>query len=155
MTSQSSDCLSSFLHVGVIAFMLLSSSVPFYGADTATIAAKIIKGKFKFQGSRWKWQISNHAKDFVRELLVVNPDERPDAEEALGCAWLNMRMLATSRVPNAREEEMALSSLLQFAGYTRLKKLVRENRFMNIACFSFERQAHLFLSLLPNFNTRH
>lgn len=57
------------------------------------------------------------------DLLVVCPDERATAEEALSSSWLNRRHSATVRNPNAEEETSANDSLFRYASYSKLKKM--------------------------------
>lgn len=114
--------------LGVIAYMLLASALPFYGKQRQDIVNKILKNKFSFKNKRWR-TVSPQAKEFVMYLLVLDPDERADAERALGSAWLNLdARRTTSRTPHAEEEEMAKSSMLRFAGYARLKKMVSKSK---------------------------
>lgn len=79
--------------------------------------------EYKFKGLRWK-KTSTHAKDFVRDLLVLDPDDRPTADEAASNMWLNRRCSATVRAPTVNEVNEATKSLQAFANYSKLKKLV-------------------------------
>jgi len=138
--------------LGVLAFMLLSSRMPFYGRSRYVgsfagearihrlviaansmpflfvpphrrrdIADKIRACDYDFKGRRWK-NVSKTAKDFVRDLLKLNGEERPTASEALGKPWLNH----TSRVRATKEQvDKTNESLKKFSGYSKLKKLVR------------------------------
>ncbi len=108
--------------VGVIAYMLLSSQMPFYGRKRQHIVEQILGGKYDFRGRRWR-KIAEPAKDFVRDLLVVDPDERLDAERASSCVWLNKRYSATLRGPEESEILKAKDSMTRYAGYTKLKKM--------------------------------
>lgn len=108
--------------VGVIAYMLLSSQMPFYGRKRQHIVEQILGGKYDFRGRRWR-KIGTPAKDFVRDLLVVDPDERLDAERAQSCVWLNKRFSATVRNPREEEIWQAKHSMANYAGYTKLKKM--------------------------------
>lgn len=111
--------------VGVIAYMLLSSQMPFYGRKRRHIVEQILNCQFDFRGRRWK-RISNQAKAFVEDLLVLDPEERLDSHLALSCSWLNKRFAATSRAVQVEEESMASQAMIRYSGYTKLKKLVRE-----------------------------
>ena len=111
--------------VGVIAYMLLSSQMPFYGRKRRHIVEQILNCQFDFRGRRWK-RISDQAKFFVEELLVLDPEERCDAQNALSCTWLNRRFAATVRDPFSEEENMARHAMLRYAGYTKLKKMVSD-----------------------------
>ena len=108
--------------VGVIAYMLLSSQMPFYGRKRQHIVEQILGGKYDFRGRRWR-KIGEPAKDFVRDLLVIDPDERLDAERASSCVWLNKRFAATVRGPREKEIRSARKSMTRYAGYTKLKKM--------------------------------
>jgi serine/threonine protein kinase len=108
--------------VGVIAYMLLSSQMPFYGRKRQHIVEQILGGKYDFRGRRWR-KIGTPAKDFVRDLLVVDPEERLDAERASSCVWLNKRFAATVRGPKDSEILQAKDSMYRYAGYTKLKKM--------------------------------
>ena len=83
-----------------------------------------MKGEFCFKGRRWR-RVSDQAKAFVEELLVVDEEERLDGPTALSSTWLNRRFAATTRGPDADEENMARRAMLRYAGYTKLKKMVR------------------------------
>lgn len=109
--------------VGVIAYMLLSSQMPFYGRKRRHIVEQILNCQFDFRGRRWK-RISNPAKAFIEDLLVLDPEERSDAQSAQSSSWLNKRFAATTRDPLQEEENMARSAMLRYAGYTKLKKMV-------------------------------
>lgn len=109
--------------------MLLSSSMPFYGKDRVHVIKRIINNKYHFKAKRWT-RVSNQAKEFVQELLAAEADQRPDAESALGSAWLNSIRTDSSK-SDAEEEAMAQSAMLKYADYPKLKKLVRvEHRGM-------------------------
>jgi calcium-dependent protein kinase len=129
--------------VGVIAYMLMSSQMPFYGRQRKQIVEQITKGsgifyvldvsyvtdygfvsnsQYEFKGRRWK-RISKAAKTFVEDLLVVDPEDRATAEEATRASWLNRRNGATVR--NARDDEInsARASILKYSKYSKLQKM--------------------------------
>lgn len=108
--------------IGVIAYMLLSSQMPFYGRKRRHIVEQIMVGKFEFKGRRWK-RLTEQSKEFVRDLLVVDPEERLTAEEACAASWLNKRYSATVRNPLIEEEQSAKGSLLKYSKYSKLKKV--------------------------------
>lgn len=85
---------------------------------------QILKGQYDFRGRRWK-RISDQAKSFVEDFLVLDPEERVDAVTAMSATWLNRRFAATTRGPDAKEENLARHAMLRYAGYTKLKKMVR------------------------------
>jgi len=108
--------------VGVIAYMLLSSQMPFYGRKRQHIVEQVLAGKYDFRGRRWR-KVTQPAKDFVQDLLVLDPDERLDAERASSCVWLNKRFAASVCGPREIEIVEAKNSMMRYAGYTKLKKM--------------------------------
>lgn len=107
--------------VGVIAFMLLSSQMPFYGAQRRDIIDKIVSGQFEFKGRCWR-QVSQHGKDFVKQLLVLDPNYRLTADSALHSLWLN-RQHTVVRDPNPLEIDSAHQSMIRYSKYSKLKKV--------------------------------
>jgi serine/threonine protein kinase len=110
--------------------MLLSSSVPFYGKSRDDIARKILGNQWGFKPkSRWK-RTSSQARQFIEGLLVMNPDERRGAESALRSAWLNPQSAVIATTASTRhviqpdDEALVISSMLRYASYPKLKKLV-------------------------------
>jgi calcium-dependent protein kinase len=107
--------------IGVIAFMLLSSSLPFYGKTRQHVLTRIISGKFSFKGRRWS-KVSTVAMSFVEQLLVLNPKERPSAEEALKISWFEASFDEKGRASEV-ELDQVQAAMQVFAEYGRLKKL--------------------------------
>jgi len=108
--------------VGVLAYMLLSSQMPFYGRKRREVVKKISKSTFDFKGRRWS-TISSQAKDFVTELLRRDPTERPTAEEARKALWVNTGQSSFSSMRT--EEGMAVvnKSLEHYSTLKVLQKL--------------------------------
>jgi calcium-dependent protein kinase len=108
--------------VGVVAYMLLSSQMPFYGTKRSEIVDQIMNCKYDFKGRRWK-RVSNQAKELVKDLLVMDPKDRSTADEVKQCMWLNKRHTMTVRGPTPDEADAIIGTLLRYAGYSDLKKL--------------------------------
>ena len=102
----------------------LSAITYYYFVARRHIVEQILNCQYDFRGRRWK-RISEQAKDFVRDLLVLDPDERCTCQEASRSSWLNRRFAATTRAPHAEEEDDARNAMVRYAGYTKLKKMVR------------------------------
>ena len=113
--------------IGVLAFMLLSSQLPFYGTSKNELTTKITKGKFRFKNRKWK-NVSHEAKDFVTSLLVVDVKNRPSCSDALSHEWFNgyikdehygypNQLVCTAVMDRVQ------ATLQAFAGYSKLKKL--------------------------------
>jgi len=73
--------------VGCIIFLLLSGNLPFMGRSQKELFKKIVSGKFEFKEEGWEG-ISDDAKDLVQKLLVLDPDERITASQALRHRWM-------------------------------------------------------------------
>ncbi|TRY96707.1 hypothetical protein DNTS_005950 [Danionella cerebrum] len=75
--------------LGVLLFVCLGGYPPFNTSECSTMSVReqIINGHFCFSASLWN-NISNEAKDLVRKLLVVDPQNRLSIEEALEHPWL-------------------------------------------------------------------
>jgi len=69
--------------VGVCTYIMLSGGdKPFEGKTPKQLVAKVLMGNYSFDQPVWE-SISDQAKDFIRKLLVVEPDERLSAAEAI------------------------------------------------------------------------
>eukprot|EP01056_Protomagalhaensia_sp_Gyna25_P000727 Protomagalhaensia_sp_Gyna_25__726@NODE_1343_length_1924_cov_27_212202_g1075_i0_p1_GENE_NODE_1343_length_1924_cov_27_212202_g1075_i0NODE_1343_length_1924_cov_27_212202_g1075_i0_p1_ORF_typecomplete_len587_score113_89Pkinase/PF00069_25/3_9e70Pkinase_Tyr/PF07714_17/1_1e41EFhand_7/PF13499_6/3_3e09EFhand_7/PF13499_6/5_8e07Kinaselike/PF14531_6/1_2e13EFhand_6/PF13405_6/0_0043EFhand_6/PF13405_6/6_2e02EFhand_6/PF13405_6/3_1e05EFhand_6/PF13405_6/1e02EFhand_11/PF08976_11/2_9e05EFhand_11/PF08976_11/0_011EFha len=96
--------------IGVIVYMLLSGTPPFNGSVDYQILVKIRNANYNFDGAVWS-TISEAAKDFIRSLLVRDPNERPSAEEALKHKWLQQ----SSEVENNEIDIGVLRAMRSFA----------------------------------------
>lgn len=105
--------------VGVLAYMLLSSQMPFYGAKRRHVIERIMNCKYEFKGRRWN-MVSKQAKSFVSDLLQFAPDDRPTAAVALRNNWLFARGSLNLR-ETTRDNIQASMEL--YADYSKLKKL--------------------------------
>lgn len=81
------DHQSDMWSVGCIVFLLLSGNLPFMGRSQKELFRKIVSGKYEFAEEDWK-EISEDAKDLVKRMLVLNPDDRITAAEAVRHNWL-------------------------------------------------------------------
>jgi serine/threonine protein kinase len=77
--------------LGVIAYAVLSGSLPFHESRHLALFAKIRNAEYNFDGERWS-SISDDAKDFVRSLLNRDPNMRSTAASALSHRWVRPRI---------------------------------------------------------------
>eukprot|EP00752_Nemacystus_decipiens_P008847 g7895.t1 len=108
--------------IGVIAYLLLCGYPPFGGNSTAELKEQIQHGTYQFHHDAWS-SISGKAKNFIKRLLVRNPQERMSAAEAQHHPWLN------NHDPNGGGQKLskgALSNLVNFRNTNALKKLALE-----------------------------
>lgn len=73
--------------LGVIAYILLSGAPPFPLDMKPASLRKVNSGDFKFPKSKWA-SVSDAAKDFIRKLIVVDPDNRMTLQETMAHDWL-------------------------------------------------------------------
>jgi calcium/calmodulin-dependent protein kinase I len=73
--------------VGVIVFILLGGYPPFYDTVQKELFRKIKAGDYHFHEQFWMG-VSDDAKDLIKRFLVVNPDDRLTAADALEHPWL-------------------------------------------------------------------
>ena len=68
--------------LGVITYIMLSGTYPFFGDSEIALYEHIKSGQFNFPEKHWKG-ISTEAKEFIQSLLNVDPELRPTASMAL------------------------------------------------------------------------
>ena len=72
---------------GVIMYILLCGFPPFYSEDTPELFEQIQSGRFDYPSPYWDG-VSQEAKDLINRLLVVDPNERLSAVQALEHEWV-------------------------------------------------------------------
>jgi len=73
---------------GVITYVLLCGFSPFLSSTQTGLFEKIIKVEYDFPDPEWT-NISAEAKDFIRHLLVKDPNERWTAKQCKQHPWLS------------------------------------------------------------------
>ncbi|ODN04406.1 Calcium/calmodulin-dependent protein kinase type 1 [Orchesella cincta] len=73
--------------IGVISYILLCGYPPFYDENDANLFAQILKGEFEFDSPYWD-DISDSAKDFIRQLMCVDVEKRYTCKQALQHPWI-------------------------------------------------------------------
>ena len=73
--------------LGVILYILLCGSPPFYGNTEVDTLNMVRKAKYSLEGSTWEY-VSESAKDLIRKLMEKDPKQRLSAEEALAHEWI-------------------------------------------------------------------
>ena len=119
------DCWS----MGVIAFMLLSSSLPFFGNTPPEIAEKIKRGQWSFTRKKWGSK-SKESRSFIRTMLMQDSKDRPSATQAMENPWFEMIKGKENQEDDHYDEPISLdvmdrvqATIQTFAGYSHLKKL--------------------------------
>lgn len=73
--------------LGVIMYILLCGYPPFNGSTDDEIYDAIQAGNFEFPAAEWK-DVSKEAKDLLKRMLTVDPNQRLSAIEAVGSPWI-------------------------------------------------------------------
>jgi calcium/calmodulin-dependent protein kinase I len=77
--------------IGVVTFILLSGTPPFYEEDNFALFEQIKACKYDFEVETWE-NVSAEAKDFVSKILVADPDKRMNCEEMLAHPWMKKEL---------------------------------------------------------------
>lgn len=75
--------------IGCIAYVLLAGYHPFSEDCDTPLYIQIVTGQWQFDDDTWG-DISDDAKDFITELLVLDPSNRMNAKQALMHPWIRM-----------------------------------------------------------------
>ncbi|XP_069007890.1 calcium/calmodulin-dependent protein kinase IGa [Embiotoca jacksoni] len=81
--SKTVDCWS----IGVITYILLCGYPPFFEENETRLFSKIMRAEYTFHTPYWD-DISDSAKDFIRNLMQKNPTKRFTTEQALIHPWI-------------------------------------------------------------------
>jgi len=73
--------------VGVITYIILCGYPPFYAEDLAELFDQILAADFEFFDDDWG-SVSHQAKDFISNLLTVDPTRRLTSQQALNHPWV-------------------------------------------------------------------
>lgn len=75
--------------IGALTYLMLTGEPPFKGDCNNAIFQKILKTEVKFDVKKWK-NLSKEAMNFVKTCLDKNPDNRPNAIQALTHEWFSV-----------------------------------------------------------------
>merc|ERR1719491_1856930 len=109
------DTKADMWSIGVIVYILLGGYPPFIETNQRTLFRKIRKGQYEFHEEYWG-QVSEDAKDLIRNLLTVDPDQRIDSSQALADKWIGA-------------DAAKLASLDLGSGLAQLKKFNAKRKF--------------------------
>lgn len=103
---------------GVILYILLSGTPPFWAETDKGIFEAILEGQLDLQSSPWP-SISTSAKDLIKKMLAKDPKKRITAAEALGHEWLREDGEASDKPIDSAVQ----SRLKQFRAMNKMKKV--------------------------------
>lgn len=91
--------------IGVISYILLCGYPPFYDENDANLFAQILKGEFEFDSPYWD-EISESAKDFIRNLMCVNVEKRFTCKQALAHPWISGNAASSKNIHGTVSEQL-------------------------------------------------
>ena len=93
---------------------MLGGYYPFRGTTEVEVLENVRYGQFKFREKYWKG-ISKDAKDLIARMLVVDPDDRITASDALKSSWIGAddKILSADLSENMREFEKEVTTKLK------------------------------------------
>ncbi|XP_062544826.1 calcium/calmodulin-dependent protein kinase type 1 [Armigeres subalbatus] len=91
--------------IGVISYILLCGYPPFYDENDANLFAQILKGEFEFDSPYWD-EISESAKDFIRNLMCVNVERRFTCKLALAHPWISGNAASSKNIHGTVSEQL-------------------------------------------------
>ncbi|XP_064632286.1 calcium/calmodulin-dependent protein kinase type 1-like [Lineus longissimus] len=74
--------------IGVIAYILLCGYPPFYHENDADLFAQIMKADYEFDSPYWD-MISDFAREFIRNMMHLDPKKRFTCKEAIADPWIS------------------------------------------------------------------
>lgn len=87
--------------IGVVAFILLSGTPPFYEEDNFALFEQIKACKYDFEVETWD-NVSPEAKDFVSKILVPDPKVRLNCEQMMAHPWMTKEISSNQSLANAK-----------------------------------------------------
>merc|ERR1712070_1093057 len=78
---------SDLWSLGVLLYVILSGCSPFSADEEEELLQQVAEAKFVFFENEWKG-ISDEAKDLIKKLVVVDPEERYTMQDVLTHPWL-------------------------------------------------------------------
>jgi len=88
--------------IGVLTYFLLCGYTPFDCQRMDEEVNNILAGNYKFEPVQYWFAVSDTARDFIRKLLVVNPNLRMTAKQALQHPWLQPTEYNTRSIDPAK-----------------------------------------------------
>ena len=136
--------------VGVIMYVMLSGQLPFSASSVNAVFARILSGDFSTQSEVWG-SISQQAINLLQKMLVVDPNKRLSAEEALNHCWFTQSPTSPLAVcPNILDslKKYRVRSKFQTEAYAVIVKCLNVAQISDIkeTFMALDREKNGFLS---------
>lgn len=116
--------------IGVISFLLLSGDPPFGGCGgpepLMTVRSNILRGYYAFEPEDIWANVSTLAQDFIKAVLVTNPQQRPTAREAQKHRWLQEWASRSRKGNDNNLNPNVVKALVNFKEFSDMRKLLCE-----------------------------
>eukprot|EP01102_Stenamoeba_stenopodia_P008771 TRINITY_DN255_c0_g3_i1.p1 TRINITY_DN255_c0_g3~~TRINITY_DN255_c0_g3_i1.p1 ORF type:complete len:519 (-),score=86.09 TRINITY_DN255_c0_g3_i1:12-1568(-) len=96
--------------LGAILYIMLSGLPPFYEDQEEPLFQQILQGHYDFPPEFWS-EVSNNAKDIVRQLMTVDPKARMTIQQARIHPWMMKRTLSQAPLPIRANRQLSLLKL--------------------------------------------
>jgi calcium-dependent protein kinase len=116
------DCKCDVWSIGVLTYVLLSGSPPFYSSDKMELYHKICNDKPSFDNPVWK-NISYDAIEFIVCLLQKDPKLRPKTSKVLNFDWF-AKMLTDKQTSFREIDPEVLQHLQSFEQPNKMTKAI-------------------------------
>lgn len=113
--------------IGVITYLLLSGDTPFGGADgedLGEVRDRILSGHVSFEESVWD-KVSDMAVDFIKSILVLDPEKRPSVEDLPKHPWL----IVMKRNSSLSDDDVSLDPKV-VSGLVTFKEMSNTTKFL-------------------------
>mmetsp|Transcript_9720 Transcript_9720/g.18248 ORF Transcript_9720/g.18248 Transcript_9720/m.18248 type:complete len:396 (+) Transcript_9720:3-1190(+) len=108
--------------LGVVTYMLLSNTKPFFGKKRRQVVQKILNGDYTFYSRTWGF-ITEQGKDFVKSLIEVDSRKRLNAVQALNHPWLDSQCPLSETVPEKSILDSVHDSIAAYGNVGQFKKM--------------------------------
>jgi calcium-dependent protein kinase len=111
--------------IGVCTYMMMTGGQkPFEATTPKKLVARVLMGNYDFEDEIWEGA-SDRAKEFIKELLVVDPHNRITADKALYHPWLTNVSShdGFSAAPDAAFVQRVREGIVHYADQGEFRKL--------------------------------
>lgn len=109
--------------LGVIVFILVSGSMPFFESKSGSgndMITNIKRGLYTMKPEKWS-RLSQECVDFTKALLQVDPEKRLTAEQALNDPWITKRQEISTEIDTS-----VVNALRQFSQASKFRRCCME-----------------------------